>query len=174
MTEKNELKSVPTEQNGDVSVAETAKKESGGANTEAVRSEHKPSNLRGRWKRNTAGTATIKESDAKLPKEIKTIKIESSETFAQRSKVNVKADSKGNQHKRECKKNACDVKTQVKEKKSQNCCSLCKKIKCFVLKLFGVKCKKEEPRSQNYRKSQRNHSRRRNFRNNGNRRQNRQ
>ena len=43
------------------------------------RATHKPSNLRGRWKRNSAGTATIKEDDSKLPKEIKAVKITTAE-----------------------------------------------------------------------------------------------
>ena len=42
----------------------------------SVGKTHKPSNLRGRWKRNSTGTATIKESDSKRPKEINTVKIE--------------------------------------------------------------------------------------------------
>ena len=54
------------------------------------RSTRKQSNLRGRWKRNqaAAGVATIKEDDAKLPKEIKTVKISTAESLNKPSKSN--------------------------------------------------------------------------------------
>ena len=102
--------------------------------TNTDRAAHKPSNLRGRWKRNSAGTATIKEDDSKLPKEIKAVKLETAE------RINKQPGKKRNQNYE--KSERCN--TQCHEQKKCCCCSFLCKMKHFVLSLFGIKSKKTE------------------------------
>ena len=114
--------------------------------TNTDRSAHKPSNLRGRWKRNSAGTATIKEDDSKLPKEIKAVKLATAE------RINKQSGKKRSQSYEKTEK--CN--TQCSLQKKCCCCSFLCKIKQFVLSLFGIKSKKTEkkynrnPRSRRY------------------------
>ncbi|MFQ6723117.1 MAG: hypothetical protein ACLRFH_01800 [Opitutales bacterium] len=109
------------------------------------RSTRKQSNLRGRWKRNqaAAGVATIKEDDAKLPKEIKTVKISTAESLNKPSKSN---DYRKQRSERKPSKDAKIHASEArKEKCSEHkciCASFWGKVKCFVLKLFGFKPKK--------------------------------
>ena len=109
------------------------------------RSARKQSNLRGRWKRNqaTAGVATIKEDNAKLPKEIKTVKISTAESLNKPSKSN---DYRKQRSERKPSK---DSKSHVSEPRKEKCAEhkcICSsfwgKLKCFILKLFGFKPKK--------------------------------
>lgn len=109
------------------------------------RSTRKQSNLRGRWKRNqaAAGVATIKEDDAKLPKEIKTVKISTAESINKPSKSN---DYKKQRSERKPSKEAKNYVSEAKKEKCSEhkclCSSFWGKLKCFVLKLFGFKPKK--------------------------------
>ena len=100
----------------------------------ADRVAHKPSNLRGRWKRNSAGTATIKEDDSKLPKEIKAVKLATAE------RISKQPGKKRNQNYDKTEK--CNV--HCNSQKKCCCCSFLCKIKHFVLSLFGIKSKKAE------------------------------
>lgn len=118
------------------------------------RATHKPSNLRGRWKRNSAGTATIKEDDSKLPKEIKAVKLSTAE------RVDKPTERKRASNYEKTEKCSTD--------KSCCCCSFLCKVKHFVLALFGIKPKKVEkkynknPRGRRYPNARR----RGNYRNN--------
>lgn len=106
------------------------------------RATHKPSNLRGRWKRNSAGTATIKEDDSKLPKEIKAVKLTTAEHI---SKQPGKKRSSNYEKTEKCstQKKCC-------------CCSFSCKLKRFILSLFGIKSKEtnkshnKNPRGHRY------------------------
>ena len=102
--------------------------------TNTDRAAHKPSNLRGRWKRNSAGTATIKEDDSKLPKEIKAVKLATAE------RINKQPGKKRNQNYEKTEK--CN--THCSTQKKCCCCSFLCKVKHFVLALFGIKSKKAE------------------------------
>ena len=104
--------------------------------TNTDRAAHKPSNLRGRWKRNSAGTATIKEDDSKLPKEIKAVKLATAE------RINKQPGKKRNQNYEKSEK--CN--THCNTQKKCCCCSFLCKIKRFVLSLFGIKSKRTEKR----------------------------
>jgi len=110
------------------------------------RSTRKQSNLRGRWKRNqaTTGVATIKEDDAKLPKEIKTVKISTAESINKPSKSN---DYKKQRLERMPSKEPKNYVSEAKKEKCSEhkclCSSFWRKLKCFVLKLFGFKPKKQ-------------------------------
>ena len=109
------------------------------------RSTRKQSNLRGRWKRNQAavGVATIKEDDAKLPKEIKTVKISTAESINKPSKSN--DYKKQRLEKKPSKESKNYVSEAKKEKCSEHkclCSSFWGKLKCFILKLFGFNPKK--------------------------------
>ena len=113
-----------------------------GTNTD--RAAHKHSNLRGRWKRNSAGTATIKEDDSKLPKEIKAVKLTTAE------RINKQSGKKRNQDYEKPEKH----NTQCNLQKKCCCCSFLCKIKHFVLSLFGFGSKKVEKK---YNKNSRGH-----------------
>ena len=102
--------------------------------TPTDRAAHKPSNLRGRWKRNSAGTATIKEDDSKLPKEIKAVKLSTAE------RINKQPGKKRNPNYEKSEKR----NIQCHEQKKCCCCSFLCKIKHFVLSLLGIKSKKTE------------------------------
>ena len=110
------------------------------------RSTRKQSNLRGRWKRNqaAAGVATIKEDDAKLPKEIKTVKISTAESINKPSKSN---DYKKQRLERKPSKEPKNYVSEAKKEKCSEhkclCSSFWGKLKCFLLKLFGFKPKKQ-------------------------------
>lgn len=107
-------------------------------------STRKQSNLRGRWKRNqaTTGVATIKEDDAKLPKEIKTVKISSAESIYKPSKSNdYKKHRSEKKASKEPKKTATEIKKETDSNHKCFCFSFFKKLKCFFLKLFGFKSK---------------------------------
>lgn len=96
----------------------------------------KPSNLRGRWKRNSAtGTATIKETNTKVPMEINTVKIDKAERL---DKTVAEKKHENNNKRFEKKPCACT------DKKKCCCCSFLCKIKNFILALFGFKTKKNE------------------------------
>ena len=98
----------------------------------SVGKTHKPSNLRGRWKRNSTGTATIKESESKRPKEINTVKIENAERLEKPTNREI------NNKRFEKKSCACN------EDKKCCCCSILCKTKNFILALFGFKTKKND------------------------------
>ena len=100
--------------------------------TNTDRVAHKPSNLRGRWKRNSAGTATIKEDDSKLPKEIKAVKLVTAE------RINKQPGKKRSQNYEKTEKCSMQCGTQ----KKCCCCSFLCKMKQFVLSLLGIKSKK--------------------------------
>jgi hypothetical protein len=102
--------------------------------TNTDRAAHKHSNLRGRWKRNSAGTATIKENDSKLPKEIKAVKLATAE------RINKQPGKKRNQNYEKTEKCSMQCNTQ----KKCCCCSFLCKIKHFVLSLLGIKSKRAE------------------------------
>lgn len=96
----------------------------------------KPSNLRGRWKRNSAtGTATIKETNSKVPMEIDTVKIDKAERL---DKAGTDKKHENNNKRYEKKPCACT------DKKKCCCCSFLCKVKNFVLSLFGFETKKNE------------------------------
>lgn len=124
----------------------------------ADRAAHKPSNLRGRWKRNSAGTATIKEDDSKLPKEIKAVKLATAE------RINKQPGKKRNPNYEKTEKCNAQCNTQ----KKCCCCSFLSKIKHFVLSLFGIESKKAEKRYNRNPHGHRysNQRRRGNYRNN--------
>ena len=110
------------------------------------RSTRKQSNLRGRWKRNqaTTGLATIKEEDTKLPKEIKTVKIDTAENLNKPSKSN---DYRKQRSERKPSKETKNYVPEGEKGKCPEhkcmCSSFLGKLKCFVLKLFGFKPKKQ-------------------------------
>ena len=119
--------------------------------------ERKTSNLKGRCKRNkVTGAATIKEDDSKLPKEIKSIKIDSAERMDNCKKAcNKKSEN--------CMK--CDA-FKEREKSGCCCCSFLCKVKNFFLKLFGFGPKKDKPYRKNYRNRRYSGQKRRNYRSN--------
>ena len=104
--------------------------------TNTDRAAHKPSNLRGRWKRNSAGTATIKEDDSKLPKEIKAVKLATAEH------INKQPGKRRTQAYEKTEK--CSIQCNAQKQKKCCCCSFLCKIKNFVLSLLGIKSKKAE------------------------------
>ncbi|MGX8716861.1 MAG: hypothetical protein ACSW8C_02630 [bacterium] len=112
--------------------------------TPTDRVAHKPSNMRSRWKRNSAGTATIKEDDSKLPKEIKAVKLATAE------RINKESGKKRNPNYEKTEK--CNMQCDVQKKCC--CCSFLCKMKRFVLSLFGIKSKKAEKK---YNKNSRGH-----------------
>ena len=108
------------------------------------RSTRKQSNLRGRWKRNqaTVGVATIKEDDAKLPKEIKTVKINTAESIHQPSKSDsCKKQRSERKPNKELKNHVSEAKKEKCSEQKCLCFSFLGKLKCFILKLFGFKPK---------------------------------
>lgn len=117
--------------------------------------ERKTSNLKGRCKRSNSavGMATIKEDNSKLPKEIKTIKLDSVERIERQEKSNVRKDENSKR---------CEAEKSCKCEKSCCCCSFLGKIKNFILRLFGFKTKKNNYGRKNYRGHRYNHQKRRN------------
>ena len=157
MTEEKNTNTESVAQEALKSVVEDQQVVTGEENDNARTSDrpvHKHSNLRGRWKRNSATTraATIKEADTKTPKEIKTVKIASAERIEK--PFEKKSDKRTTRFEG---KEKCTCKSQ-----QCCCCSVWGKIKCFILKLFGFKSKKnEKPHSHHYRGQ-----RKRNYRSN--------
>ena len=169
MAEENNLNEVPASNESENNfVANTTKNEVHQKVEETPSSEtnhetHKPSNLRGRWKR-TSGVATIKEDDSKLPKEIKTVKIETAEKLETVRPTHAVRNEKRSERK--------SVKKEKEEQQKKCCCCSCLcKIKRFILGVFGIKSKHEKcsfnhSRKGGYRNHHRNYrSRRPNHRN---------
>lgn len=159
MTEKDILNATVTSEESDknsVATIEEVQPEKKEEKKSSNRSSRKQSNLRGRWKRNqmAAGIATIKEDDAKLPKEIKTVKISTAES------INTTSQSNDYKRQRPERKSMRGPKKSVSEEKKEKCpeqkcfcTSFLGKVKCFVLKLFGFKLKKccGSQKSKNFR-----------------------
>lgn len=167
MTEEKDIntESVDVKTQPEAEVVSTTENKSVDTSAAEHAATKKPSNLRGRWKRNTAssGTATIKENNSKLPKEINTVKIEKAERLERQT-----SDKKRETNTKRFEKKSCDCA----DKKKCCCCSFLCKIKNFVLALFGFKTKKNEKihghnnnrghrhygnRRRNYRSNSRNH-----------------
>ena len=149
MTEQENMNATTTsEVNNENNVAPIAEEQSGQTEEKkaASHSKRKPSNLRGRWKRNqtSAGVATIKEDDTKLPKEIKTVKISTAESLNKPSKSN--NYKKQRSEKKPSKEPKNYISETGKEKCSEHTCfcfAFWKKLKCFILRLFGFNPKKQ-------------------------------
>jgi len=143
MTEEKDIntETVEVKEQVESEVVPTTEKASVDSNS-AEHAARKPSNLRGRWKRNSAsGTATIKESRSKVPMEINTVKIEKAERLDKTA-----ADKKQENNNKRFEKKSCSCSDKEScscgDKGKCCCCSFLGKIKNFVLALFGFKSKK--------------------------------
>jgi len=118
--------------------------------------KRKTSNLKGRCKRNkVTGVATIKENDSKLPKEIKSIKIDSAERMDNCKKsCNKKGENCGKYDAFKGCENSC------------YCRSFLCKVKNFFLKLFGFETKKDKTHRRNYWNRHYNGQKKRNYHSN--------
>ena len=137
MTEEKDIntEAVANQEQPEVQVV-PAPENAGVDSNSAEHATHKPSNLRGRWKRNSAsGTATIKETNTKVPMEINTVKIGKAEHLGKPNTYKKNETTNKRFEKKSC---TCD------EKRKCCCCSFLCKIKNFILALFGFETKKNK------------------------------